>query len=196
MGSIKNVKGEGLPVRKLIDSELSLLVSYIDYMIYDENNISDYKDSFNSLIQEKTFYNCKFNDNKWYFKDIEENSRKFTFDYEYNHKINNELKAFVVIMVHDKRFNPNNVSAMVGLIKKIILITNNFSEKNLYDFQKEIDNTPIHQRIVFKTALKYYMAFIPNDNIESYWIILQQLKITEDRNARELPPYNLSLIHI
>lgn len=190
MGLIDTAKDTGLPVRKLIDNDLSSLVSYVDYVMYDEDDMSDYKDNFNYLVEEKTLYNCKFNDNEWYFKDLEENNRRFIFDYEYNSRINNSLKAFVVVFLYDKRFSPNNVSAMFGLIKKIILITNNFSEKNLCEFEKELINTPTYQKKYLKTTLTYYLAFVPSNNIEPYWKILQQIKIEENRNARQLPPYN------
>ncbi|MDR4887981.1 hypothetical protein RGU12_10515 [Fredinandcohnia sp. QZ13] len=178
-----------------IYEDTSISLAEKKYIRYEKKDKSIYMDKFNDLIGEGIFQDkCLFEDHIWvaYGRN---NYMIFDFtEIEYNQKLYNALKFFVILQLYDRRLVVNSVIQGLKYILKMIRMTNGYDKQFLKEFIEYVEQQDLTTKRAlshFKNPNLSFLYFNPINDSKDYVEILLTISDTKgSKGVREIPTYS------
>ncbi|OPF52405.1 hypothetical protein BH721_03890 [Clostridium baratii] len=182
-------KQDGIAITDIVDLKKCVAVVENKLIQFNIENKNNYILWFNALKNEG-IVNGEYDNRTWNAIGDKYNLEFAFGDFEYDLHIYESLKAYCVLRLYHHRIGADSVKAELNYIKKVISITQNFSEDLIVELDKALEK---YKEITVRNILisiSYYLVFAKVQSIDSYSdYLLNRDEWDADLNCiRILPP--------
>lgn len=179
----------GVEITSIVTTKKNTAVTKKEVMVFDMNNLQQYKEDFSKLVDENIISGVYESDSWSGIGD--KYVRRFEFkEFEYNKPIYEALKAFCVTQLYHNRTSIDTVKNYFSQVKKVIKITKNFDVNyitRLDDILDEYNESTVKELLA---GVVHYLLLNPVNDAKEY---LETLSFREEWNSsastpRTLPP--------
>lgn len=185
-------KDQGILIRDILKTNKTTVVSRKRFIQFDKKDMDAYKRKLNELVNDEILnVNCKYEDNVWYGLDTTWNQYFNFTHFEYNSKIYNALKCYVITELYDRRISIRTVGLRLSEVKKTIKMTKGYNLDYMESFINYIESKSDKSLSDFKFGNTSFLYFCPINDCDSYLMELSWIKSTHrlGESVRKLPPY-------
>lgn len=180
---------EGLIIKEVEKINDHNVLVKIKGLKFDEDDIAKYKKHFEELKKEGILLeNCNYEDRTWKGLGLHHH-KTFDFgDYEYNNKIYQSLKAYVVTRLYHNRESITGVSRSLGNLKNVLKETKIFDIRELNHFSDYMEARPDSTKATLVTDILSYLLFNPVEYKEEFSEVVLNSDMDNSKIPRKIPP--------
>ncbi|KZL91714.1 hypothetical protein [Clostridium magnum] len=154
---------------------------------YDPNDLIIYKESFESALRNKKVLNKSFDENIWIINGF--NARnECHFKYETNPKLNNAIKAYVIIMLDLKDESVKGISTKLKYLEDVVDSTNGFQTEYTGDFECRLMEMSDNVAVRYALAIRQFLSFYDIPTSRLYTKSVENISL--EHNVRTLSHYS------
>lgn len=187
-------KKEGLKIKEVEKINDNNVLVKIKGLTFDLNEIQTYKEYFEELKKEGILLkDYNYEDNTWKGLGLHHH-RIFKFgDYEYNRKIHQSLKAYVVTRLYHNRETIEIVSRSLVNIKNILGVTKTFDIRELNTLNDYMETFADSTKSTIITDVLSYLLFNPVEHKNIFSEVLLNHDVMLSNMPRKIPPVSSTI---
>lgn len=168
----------GLPTQKVTVGKEILIENSMQ--VYNASTLEQCKEKFLQLQEDGIIENKNFEDKEWTLRKF--NARRYPkFNIDIPKELNNVLKCFLVIEIHDRKSSISTVCRKIKDIKDALLDTNNFDIEYTGQFINYLCDEISESYAESKSInLSYFLRFYSINNSDEYYDLLSKCNFKSD----------------
>lgn len=178
----------GVPITQIISESNGVAITKTENVIFSLDNINEYKEAFNKLLEEEILFSGKYEDNKWCgLGDKYRKTLDFT-DFDYNKLIYESLKFYCLVLLYHYKISLDTVTTYLRNVKTLINASHQFDINYIQELDKIFDKFAEATNTELLISGTYYLAMNPINDAKDY---IEYFKSRDEwartTNPREIP---------
>lgn len=187
-------KMEGIKIKEVEKISDDNVLVKIKGLIFDLDEIPIYKENFEQLKKEGILLEeCNYEDRSWKGLGLHHHGILDFKDYEYNQKIYQSLKAYVVVRLYHNRESLEGVGDALCNVKNILNKSKTFDIRELDNFSEYMESFAEVTRSRVITNGLSYLLFNPVKYKDEFSEVMLNYDVNLSSMTRKIPPV-LSII--
>ena len=180
---------EGIKIKEVEKISSNSVLVKTKGLIFDLDELPTYKEYFEKLKEEGILLkDCNYEDRTWKGLGLH-NHKEFSFgNYEYNNKIYQSLKAYVVTRLYHNRETIESVCMALRNVKKALDITKTFKIEELNNLSNYMEKISDRTKSTLIADVLSYFLFNPVEYKDEFSELMLSYDVTLSDMPRKIPP--------
>lgn len=183
----------GFKIKKYIEQADSQEVLVIKKEVsFNINNIEEYLEKFNELVEDMVIQNTNFNDNEWILNAEFNSTIYIPFCFDIKPNIVLSLKCFAITKIYEQFVTPKTIQNAIKHISRFIIKTNYLNKDFVVQLRDSINSWKLEEKKAIP-SIREYLKFVGFDENKEYLDVLNGVAIPKS-NTRVIPCYQSILL--